>query len=137
MATAPAGTGTGQRTWAVWILVIMAVLMAAWALVMTFQYFGLMFVNFGPMNFFGQALFGAIMWGILALIWLAVAGWLYSLQPSGWLFVVIITVFNLILNFVSWIGGSPAPLLGVSTLLNLIALGLAFLPGTQRAFGRK
>ena len=29
-----------------------------------------------------------------------------------------------------------APLLSVSTLLNLIALGLAFLPGTRRAFGR-
>ncbi|MFN8483421.1 MAG: hypothetical protein U0768_10300 [Anaerolineae bacterium] len=135
MATAPAGAR--HRTWAVWILVIMAVLMAAWAIVMTFQYLGLMFVNFGPMNFFGQALFGAFMWGILALIWLAVASWLYTLQPSGWLFVVIITIFNLILNFVSWIGGTPGPLLGVSSLLNLIALGLAFLPGTQRAFGRR
>ncbi|MFN8473091.1 MAG: hypothetical protein U0822_12960 [Anaerolineae bacterium] len=135
MATAPADTR--HRTWAVWLLVIMAVLMAAWAIVMTFQYFGLIFVNFGPVSFFGQAIFGALMWGILALIWLAVAYWLYSLQPSGWLFVVIITIFNLILNFVSWIGGTSAPYLEVSTLLNLIALGLAFLPGTQRAFGRR
>ena len=127
---------TKQRPWGVIVLTVLAVIAGLWDVWHVLLSLRILTVNFGPFNFFGQGLFGALTWGILALIWFTVARWLWRLEPSGWLFVVLTCILNLIMNFVSWIGGAPVTLLGLNTLLPLIALLIAALPSTRAAYGR-
>lgn len=90
---------------------------------------------FGGTGFFGQALLGAFLWGILALIWIWVAAGLWNLNPQAWLFVVIITIFNLILAFVSILGASTWQSVLPSIVVNAAILIYSLSPGIKTAFG--
>jgi hypothetical protein len=124
-----------KRPFAVTLLALGAFLIGFLNLLVAIQAFGV--AVFGtPFNVLGSPLWASLMYGLVGVIWIAVGGWLWRLQPSGWLFVVVIAIFNLILYFMSWIGGNQA-FLTTASLLNIIALILALLPGTRRAFGQK
>jgi hypothetical protein len=62
---------------------------------------------------------------------------LWNLDPRGWMFVVVIAIFNLILGAVAVIGGTPVQSLGLGLAISGLALILALLPGTKAAFGQK
>lgn len=129
---------TRERNWAVWVLAALAVLAGIVNLLDALRYMGwLPVASLGNLNFFLPEAnwIGALLAAGVGIIWFAVAGWLYNLNPEGWLFVVIIAVINLILLGLAWISSSwTAVSLGV--FINLIALILAILPGTRAAFGR-
>src|SRR5262245_1968801 len=107
MATVPVQR---RRTWVVVVLTILAVLAGIWALLDACRYMGWLPVNvtsmLGEYKFFlPQAnWFGALMEAIVGLIWFMVAGWLWNLNPSGWLFMVVIAVINLIFLLFAIIG---------------------------------
>ncbi|SRR5579883_1939484 len=90
---------------------------------------------FGGTGFFGQALLGAILWGIMALIWVWVAVGLWNLNPQAWTFVVIITIFDLILAFVSLLGTSTWQAVLPSIIVNAAILIYSVTPGVRAAFG--
>jgi hypothetical protein len=90
---------------------------------------------FGQTGFFGQALLGAFLWGLLALIWAWVAYGLWHLDPQAWLFVVIITIFDLILAGISILGHSTWEAMLLPILINAIILIYALSPGVKEAFG--
>jgi len=90
---------------------------------------------FGGTGFFGQALLGAFLWGIMALIWVWVAAGLWTLNPQAWLFVVIITILNLILAFVSLLGASTWESMLPSIVVNAAILIYSLSPGVKAAFG--
>lgn len=124
-----------SRPFAVTLLAIGAFIIGILNLLVALQAFGV--AVFGtPFNLFGSPLWASLMYGLVGIIWIVVGGWLWRLQPSGWLFVVVIAIFNLIIYFLSWIGGNM-PFLSLAGALNVIALILALLPGTRRAFGQK
>jgi hypothetical protein len=74
---------------------------------------------------------------IVGVIWFMVAGWIWNLNPSGWLFVVVMAVINLIFLFLAILGSTTFNAVALQLLVNVAALVLAMLPGTQRAFGRR
>jgi hypothetical protein len=124
-----------SRPFAVTLLAIGAFIIGILNLLVALQAFGV--AVFGtPFNIAGSPLWASLMYGLVGIIWIVVGGWLWRLQPSGWLFVVVIAIFNLIVYFLSWIGGNMA-FLTLAGALNVIALILALLPGTRRAFGQK
>ena len=90
---------------------------------------------FGQTGFFGQALFGAILWGIVAVIWGWVTVGLWNLDPQAWLFVVILAVLNLILVFLSVLGASTWQAVLPAAIFNLVVLVYALTPGVKDAFG--
>lgn len=90
---------------------------------------------FGGTGFFGQALLGAFMWGIMALIWVWVAAGLWNLNPQAWTFVVIIAIFDLILAFVSLLGASTWEAVLPSIVVNAAILIYSVTPGVRAAFG--
>ena len=88
----------------------------------------------GGTGFFGEALLGAIIWGLLAAIWAWVAAGLWNLRPGAWLFVVILSLFNLIVILMSILGGSAWQAMWPSLLFNVAILIYSQLPGVRGAF---
>jgi len=126
---------TKQRPVGVTILAILAVLGAINALIYTLQMLHILPVIIGNVAFFQLNLIGAFFWGLLFFIWLAVFRMLWDVQPSGWMFVTLISIFNLIFGIINVIGASSweamAPMIIVSGLILIYCM----LPGTKKAFG--
>jgi hypothetical protein len=72
----------------------------------------------------------------MAAIYIWLVRMLWNLDPQGWLFLVIIAIFNLILAFVSILGRSSFQAMLPSILINGIILIYCLLPGTKEAFGQ-
>lgn len=87
-------------------------------------------------GFFGQALLGALLWGVLTALWAWVAIGLWNLNPQAWLFVVFISLLNLVLCFASVLGGTPWGTVLPIILINGAILIYSLLPGTKESFGQ-
>jgi hypothetical protein len=124
-----------ERPIGVTILAFLAILGAVNALIYTLQMLHLLPTYLGPIAFYQFSLIGAFFWGLLFFIWLAVFRMLWEVQPQGWMFMVLIAVFNLIYGIICVLGGSSweamAPIIIISGLVVIYCL----LPGTKQAFG--
>lgn len=92
-------------------------------------------ITWGDSRFFTFDLVGAILFGLLAVIYLWVFAMLWRVDPQGWLFVTVLTMLNLILAFVAILGQSSFDAMLPSLLLNGFVLLYCLLPGTRQAFG--
>lgn len=130
-----------QRPFAVTLLAIIAGLAGVVAVLDTLRYLGLLPFTipfFGTeVQFFGVSIFGAIMAGIVAVIWFWAAGKLWNLDPQGWSFVVVIAIVYIIFDVLAIFGGTPISSMWISLGLTVLALILGLLPGTRAAFGQK
>lgn len=127
---------TPHRPFGVTLLAIFAYIAGIVAIFHTLQMLHLLPIK-GPLGlgyFFGFSIFGAIMWGILALIYFWVGNMLWNLDEQGWLFVVVLSILNLIMAFVSVLGKTPFQAILPAVLMNGIVLIYALLPGTKAAF---
>ena len=79
----------------------------------------------------------ALMYGLLAYIYIWVFQMLWTLNESGWIFVDVITIFDLILGLITMVGGGFVPtVVTAKFVLDALILIYIMLPGTRRAFGR-
>jgi len=124
-----------ERPIGVTILAFLAILGAVNAFIYTLQMLHLLPTFLGPIAFYQFSLIGAFFWGLLFFIWLAVFRMLWEVQPQGWMFVVLIAIFDLIYGIICVLGGSSweamAPIIIISGLILIYCL----LPGTKEAFG--
>jgi hypothetical protein len=76
------------------------------------------------------------MWALMTYIWIWVVQMLWSMNPSGWLFVAAISTLNLIFITLEAIG-SPTQFgdQSLTFIVNALILIYALLPGTKAAFG--
>ena len=123
-----------DRPFVITLLAIFALLGAAQALFVTLQYLHILPVSIGELHFWTFDFWGALMWGILFLIYLWVFRMLWNVDPQGWLFLVIISGLNLILAFLYLLGGSSWEALSAAILINGLILVYCLLPGTKKAF---
>lgn len=132
-----------QRNWAVYVLVIIAVIAGILALLDAARYMGWLPIT---IPILGQQVsfvlpnaqwLAAILSATVGVIWLVVAWWLWTLNPSGWLFVIVIAIFNLILLLLAVLGQTTLSAVALQVLVNVVALVLALLPGTKAAFGQR
>lgn len=129
-----------QRPFGVTLLGILAGLGAVVAVWHTLQFLHILPMSvetmLGTVRFFTFDIFGAILWGIMALIWVWVARGLWNLDPQAWLFIVVLATLNLILAVVSIIGASTWQAMLPSIIVNGLALLYALTPGVKGAFGQ-
>jgi hypothetical protein len=123
------------RPFGVTLLAILAGIAAVLAVIHTLQYLHLLPFFVGSIRFFTFDLLGAILWVIMAAIWIWVVHMLWTMNPQGWLFMVALAALNLVLAFVSLLGGSSFQELLPSILVNAIVLIYGLLPRTKEAFG--
>ena len=112
-----------------------AALLAAYHLL---QSLGILKVTVGPISVRGFNLWNAFMWGIMLWIWVWVVQMLWSMNPQAWLFLAVISIFNLILDFTYLIGQNTTwSDVSVSFIVNGVILIYLMLPNIRRAFGQK
>jgi hypothetical protein len=128
-----------KRTLAITILAIVAAIAGVLAVIDTLRLLGILpttvlgelKVNLGPQWF------GAILAGIVAVIWFVVSFQLWKVDPRGWLFVVVIAVINLVFLGLAILGKSTFGSVLPALAFNVLALILALLPSTKAAFNMK
>ena len=124
------------------ILAILAAIAAILGIIRAIQFLGLLpFLNplpFGPDKFWlaNADWLGAILYVILALIWIWAARGLWNVDPQAWLFVVVLAVLYLILDVAAVLFSSTTSWgdVSLSILLSVIVLILALLPSTKQAY---
>ena len=124
-----------ERPIGVTILAILAGLGALMALIYTLQMLHILPYYIGPVAFWNFSLLGALFWGFIFLIWLAVIQMLLTMHPSGWMFMVIISGLSLLFALLSVMGASSWEAMAPTILISGIILIYCLLPGTKAAFG--
>jgi hypothetical protein len=114
------------------VLAVVAALVAAWH---TLQYLHLIPFTIGELQFYGFDPLGAILWAVLALIWVWVAARLWTVDPRGLMFAIVLSGLNLLLALLSLLGASTLEALLPAILLNGVVLLYCLTPGVRRAFG--
>jgi hypothetical protein len=117
------------------ILAVLATFAALWAGYRVLQFLGLFPFWYGPVPFRSFNLFAALMWGLMVWVYVWLVKMLWEVNPQAWLFLAVISVFNLILEFLTLIGGAQMGDVVVSFVINGLILIYIMLPGTRRAFG--
>ena len=127
-----------NRPLGVWILTVLAGLSLVLAVVHFLQALGIFpYVSGGP-DYGDHTLFYAIFWALLIWVWAWVTQALWTLNPQGWLVVLLASGFGAIFNFINMAAATQAtPDLTISFLADVIIFAYAMLPSTQKAFGLK
>ena len=121
------------------ILAILAGIAAVIAAIHALQFLGIFPFFFSPsgidvhvryVNFWYSLMYGLLVW---VYIWLTMALW--RVEPGAWMFLVIVTMFYLILDLFSLIGVTTWADVGVSIIVNGLILLYCMLPGVKSAFG--
>ena len=123
-----------KRPIGVTVLAVLAALAAVWAGYRVLQFLGLFPFWIGPVPFRNFSLFAALMWGLLVWVYVWLVKMLWEVNPQGWLFLAVISVFNLILEFVTLVGGAEWQDVVVPFVINGLVLIYVLLPSTKRAF---
>jgi len=127
-----------SRPFGITVLAILAGIAAFLAIIHTLQMLHLFPIRgpLGVFSFFTFDFFGALLWGLMAVIYIWLVRMLWNLNPQGWLFLVVLSILNLILAFVSVLGNSSFEAMLPSILINGVILIYCLLPGTKEAFGQ-
>jgi hypothetical protein len=124
-----------SRPFVVSVLAIVAGIAGVLAAYHTLQYLHILPFWLGPVAFYGFDLWGALLWGIMTVVYAWVVAMLWTVHPAGWLYLVLISVCNLVLAVISIIGNSTAQAMAPAIIINGLILIYCLLPGTKRAFG--
>jgi hypothetical protein len=126
---------TKQRPILVTILAILAGIVGVVSVFHALQGLGILPYFLGPFKVRNLDLWYAFMWGLMAWVYFWLAQMLWRVDRQAWLFMAVITVFNLILDFTAILtSGTTFSDVSVSFILNALILIYVMLPGTKRAF---
>ena len=126
---------TKQRPFVVTILAILAAIVGVVSAIHAIQALGILPYFFGPFTVRGFNLWYAFMWGLMAWVYFWLTRMLWRVDRSAWLFLAVITVFELILDFTTILtSGATFSDVSVGFILNALILIYVMLPSTKRAF---
>jgi hypothetical protein len=120
-----------NRPFGVTVLAILAGILAALSAFAALRFFGLIF---GMVSVPG-ALWHAFMFVLMAWVYSWLAQMLWHMQPQAWIFMAVVTVFNLMVELLVIIGNGSYADVQLSFILNGLILIYIMLPGTRSAFG--
>lgn len=123
-----------KRPFGVTVLAILAGIAAVLAAIHTLQALGIFPYVLGGFKIHSFNLWNALMWGLMVWVWVWLVQMLWRVEPQAWLFLAVITVFNLILDFTIILGASDWNDVKASFLVNAIILIYVMLPGVKRSF---
>jgi hypothetical protein len=126
-----------ERTWAVYVLFILAIIAGLLAFLDAARYMGwLPIATLGEMKFTlpSAQWLGALLSALVGVIWFVVAKWIWDLNESGRLFILVIAVVNLIVLVLAILGATSFSAVALQVIVNVLALILALLPSTEAAF---
>jgi hypothetical protein len=123
-----------DRPIGVTILTFVAVLLAFLNAIVMLRFLG--FLPFlGPLDIRIFNIWYALLYGLMAYIWAWVAHMLWQVDRQAWMFLAVITIFNLCLDFVIMVTGGSWYDVNFSVIINALILIYIMLPGVREAFG--
>jgi hypothetical protein len=127
-------TTSASRPLGITVLAVLAAIAGILALVHMLQALALLPFIVGPFIVIDFSLWGAIMWALSAWVWLWLTQMLWRVEPQAWIFLVIVTIFNLVLDFTFLVGRAEWSDVSFSFIVNALILIYCMLPGVRRAF---
>jgi len=125
-----------HRPFLVTLLAILAGIVGVLSVIHALQGPGILPFFSGSFKVRNFDLWYAFMWGLMAWVYFWLTQMLWRVERSAWLFMAVITVFNLILDFTTMLTSNATfSDVSVSFILNALILIYVMLPGTKRAFG--
>ncbi len=131
-----------QRPFAVTVLAILSGIAAIFAAVHALQALGILPFFIGGVNVNANLLtpnwWYALMWALMVWVWVWLTRMLWNVEPQAWLFLAVISVFNLILDTFTVIFGGIGTSFSdysLSFIVNGAILLYVMLPSTKAAFG--
>jgi hypothetical protein len=88
----------------------------------------------GPFKVHAFSFWSFLMWALMVWIYIWLVQMLWRMDKSAWLFLAVITAFNLILDFTVMLGAGNWSDVSVDFILNAIILIYVMLPGVKSAF---
>jgi hypothetical protein len=117
------------------ILAVLAGIAGVIAVIFALQGFGILPYFIGPYKIRNFELWYGLMWGMMAWIYFWLTQMLWRVDRQAWLFMAVISVFNLILDFSTMLfSNATFSDVSVHFILNALILLYVMLPSTKRAF---
>ena len=123
-----------SRPIGVTILAILAGVAAVLAGVHALQALGILPYFIGKFSVHAFSFWSFLMWALMVWVWVWVVQMLWRVDKQGWLFLAVITTFNMILDFTVMLGAGEWSDVNLSFLVNALILIYVMLPGVRRAF---
>jgi hypothetical protein len=123
-----------KRPIGVTILAVLAGLVAVLSAVHALQALGILPFVIGPFEVHAFNFWSFLMWGLLVWVYIWLVQMLWRMDKSAWMFLAVITVFNLILDFTVMLGAGDWTDVSAHFLLNAFILIYVMLPGVREAF---
>lgn len=128
-----------NRPFPVTILAILAAIAAFFAAVHVLQSLTILpLFSLGGVRLPQANWWSALMWALMVWVWVWLFRMLWNVEPQAWMFLAIISVFNLILDTMSILFGGYGTTFSdysLSFLVNGAILLYVMLPSTKAAFG--
>jgi hypothetical protein len=126
----------GNRPLGVKILAALASVALILSILHLLQALGIIPYFIGQISIRDFNLWYVLLWGLMIWVWLWVVRALLVMDPSAWLFLLIVSGFNLLFDFFTMISTPTTNTdLSVSFVLNLVIFGYTMLPSTKASFG--
>src|SRR5881227_502775 len=125
-----------ERPIGVTILAILAGIAAVLAAIHALQFLGILpfFIGSSGYKVHAFSFWYALMYGLLVWVYIWLAQMLWRVERQAWLFLVMISMFYLILDFFALFGATTWGDVAVSVIVNAIILLYCMLPGVRTAF---
>ena len=123
-----------SRPFGVTVLALLAGLAAVLAGIHAIQALGIFPYMIGPFSVHAFRFWSFLMWALLVWVYVWVVQMLWRVDKQAWLFLAVISVFNLSLDFTVMLGAGEWSDVSLSFILNAIILIYVMLPGVKRAF---
>ena len=76
-----------------------------------------------------------LLWGLMVWVWAWAIQAIWNIDPAAWVFLMVVSGFNLLFDFFAMIGASTTYTdLSASFIVNGLIFAYTLLPGTKRAF---
>jgi hypothetical protein len=117
------------------ILAVLAGVALLLAIVHLLQALGIVPYLIGPVAVRDFSLWYVLLWGLMVWVWLWVIEALWTVRPEAWLFLLIVSGFNLLFDFITMAFSTTTTTdLSASFILNGIIFAYTLLPSTKRGF---
>jgi hypothetical protein len=131
-------TQASKRPFGVTILSIAAWVAAFLAFVHVLQSLGILPFFIGRfVSLEGFNLWSALMWALMVWVWVSVAQMLWNVNAEAWIFLTVIAVFNLVIDFTYLIGKAEWTDVSVNFIVSALILIYCLLPGVKKSFNVK
>jgi hypothetical protein len=126
-----------ERPVGVTILAILAGIAAVLAAIHCLQFLGILpfFIGSSGYKVHAFSFWYALMYALLVWVYIWLTRALWRVEAQAWMFLVIVTMFYLILDLFSLFGATTWGDVAVSFIINGVILLYCVLPGVRSAFG--